>query len=165
MIANIDRKTVLPRQSMGITLIELLVVIGIIGLLAAIGYPTYQNYVTETRRADAKGDLLQLSQFMERYFTENGRYDQDSGGTAVSLPFTTSPPDGSTTFYNLGFAAGEPTDTTFVLQATPQGAQATNDTQCGTISIDSTGTKCILGGTKCSDSATASTRQDVEECW
>jgi len=153
------------RHNVGITLIELLVVIGIVGLLAAVGYPTYQNYVTDTRRADAQTDLMELTQFMNRYFTENGRYDQDAGGTAVSLPFTTSPPDGSKTFYNLGFAAGEPTATTFVLQATPQGAQASNDTQCGTLSIDSTGAQCIQGGAKCSDSATAATRDAVQACW
>lgn len=153
------------RSTTGFSLIELLIVIAIIGIIAAIAYPSYRNYVVETRRTDAEGNLLELTQYMERYFTENGRYDQDAGGTAISLPFDSSPKDGDVTFYNLGFTTGEPTATTFELQATPVGGQATDDASCGTLSIDHTGAKCILSGSKCSDSGTASTREAVEECW
>lgn len=149
----------------GFSLIELMIVIVIIGILAAIAYPSYQNYVTKTRRVDAEGNLLELSQYMERYYTENGRYDEDAGGDAVTLPFTKSPKDGNSTFYTLSFGEDEPTSTTFLLEAEPVGPQLANDTACGTLSIDSTGVKCILGGTKCSDSGTAATRQAVDNCW
>lgn len=151
------------KNNRGFTLIELMVVVGIIAILAAIGYPSYQNYVTKARRVDAEGNLLELSQYLERYFTENGRYDQDAGGTAVTLPFTKSPKEGTATFYNLGFAAGSPTSTAFTLQATPAGAQVSNDQKCGTLSVDSTGVKCVLGGTKCSNVPADS--GIIDDCW
>ncbi|MCS3902956.1 type IV pilus assembly protein PilE [Methylohalomonas lacus] len=150
---------------LGFTLIELMITVAIIGLLAAIAYPSYQNYVTKTRRVDAEGNLLELSQYMERFFTENGRYDEDTGGDDVDLPFTESPKEGNSTFYNLGFASGEPTSTTFVLEAVPVGPQAANDTACATLTLDSTGAKCILGGSKCSDSTDSAVRKAVDECW
>ncbi len=154
-----------PSRNSGFTLIELMVTVAIVGLLAAIAYPSYQNYVTKTRRVDATGNLLELSQYMERFFTENGRYDVDTGGDAVSLPFTQSPKEGNSTFYNLGFADGEPTSTTFVLEAEPVGPQAANDTACATLTLDSTGAKCILGGSKCSDSTDSAVRKAVDDCW
>jgi type IV pilus assembly protein PilE len=151
------------KNSSGFTLIELMIVVTIIAILAAIGYPGYQNYVTKARRVDAQADLLELSQYMERFFTENGRYHQDAGGTAVSLPFNKSPSEGSSTFYNLSFVAGSPTSTTFTLQAVPVGAQLKNDTQCGALSLDHTGVKCALGGTKCSN--VVADASVIETCW
>ena len=146
----------------GFTLIELMIVVMIVAILAAVAYPSYQNHVMKSRRVDATGNLLSLGQYLERYFTENGRYDQDRGGTAVSLPFTKSPKDGTATFYNLAFTAGEPTATTYKLSATPVGAQA-KDTDCGILTLDHTGTKCILNGSKCSNQP--ANAEAVDECW
>jgi len=146
----------------GFTLIELMIVITIVAILAAIAYPSYQNYILKSRRTDAAGNLLELGQYLERYFTENGRYDQDRGGTAVSLPFNKSPKEGTSTFYNLAFTAGEPTATTYELSAAPVGSQA-EDTNCGTLTLDHTGAKCILNGSKCSN--VPADAEAVDECW
>ena len=79
------------RPNHGFTLIELMSVVAIIAIISAVALPSYQKHVTKTHRADAQKHLLEISQCMERYFTENGRYNQDSGGTAVSLPYSKSP--------------------------------------------------------------------------
>jgi type IV pilus assembly protein PilE len=145
----------------GVTLIELLIVVTIIAVLAAIAIPSYNNYVMRARRTEARGNLQELSQYLERYFTENGRYDQDRGGTAFSLPFNKSPKEGAATFYNIAFAAG-PAQSSYTLKATPTGAQ-TIDTACGALTLAHTGTKCILNGTKCSN--VVADQAVVGECW
>jgi len=149
----------------GFTLIELMIVVTIIGILAAIAYPSYNNYVTKSRRVDATGDLLELSQYMERFFTENGRYDQDTGSTALTidtLPFKKSPNEGSSTFYNISFTAG-PTPTSYTLSASPAGAQATNDTDCAVLSYNSVAVKCIKSGASCSN--VEAQQAAVGDCW
>jgi len=82
-----QRKT----ATQGFTLIELMIAVAIVGILAAIAYPSYIEHVRKTRRADAKAVVLELSQWMERFYTENSRYDKTRAGVDVALPFTQSP--------------------------------------------------------------------------
>ena len=111
------------RAIQGFSLIELMIVVVIIGLISAVAYPSYSDHVTKSRRTDAQTVLMQASQFMERYYTENNRYDQDAGGTAVALPvfLRESPRDTGVKVYDIGVAA---TATTYTLTATPKNAQA-----------------------------------------
>lgn len=157
----------MKRNNGGFTLIELMIVVTIIAILAAVGYPGYQNHVLKARRTDAKSNLLELAQYMERFFTETGSYCANSPPdspctTAPTLPFTKSPKDGSNQFYTFAFTAGMPTATAYTLQATPEGGQL-KDTQCGALSIDSTGVKCALGGTRCSNNPAHS--EVISTCW
>ena len=58
----------------GFTLVELMIAVAIVGILASIAYPSYQDSVRKSRRADAKGALLGFANAMERHFTENNSY-------------------------------------------------------------------------------------------
>jgi type IV pilus assembly protein PilE len=129
----------------GFTLIELMVVVAIVGILAAFAIPTYSEYVIKTRRASAAGCLMELSTFMERFHTTSMTY------AGANLPQTTCQ-NNSSSFYTFAFADGEPTATTFAIEAKPAGAQ-TADSKCATLGINQVGTKSISG------SATVST------CW
>jgi len=125
------------RTRKGFTLIELVIAAAIVSILAAIAYPSYVAQIQKSRRADAKATLLELTQFMERHYTRSFSF-LESDGANPTLPFTESPKDGTTKYYDLSFS-GTPTASTFTLQAVPKGAQA-ND-RCGTMTISNTGAK------------------------
>ena len=120
------------KRASGMTLIELMVVVVIIGILAAIAYPSYQQYVLKSHRAEAKAILTETAQIMERNFTTNGTYVGGAVSSAVSPKNAT----GSAIKYNISFSAG-PSATAFTVQAVPAGAQASDS--CGTLTLSYTG--------------------------
>ena len=124
----------------GFTLIEVMIVVAVIGILAALAYPSYQDSVIKTRRSAAQGCLVEMAQFMERFYTTNMRYDQTTAGVAVALANPTCRAD-MAAFYAFSFPAGQPTQTTYTLQAVPQGSQVADNARCGTLTLTQAGTK------------------------
>ena len=142
----------------GFTLIELMVTVAIIGILSSIAYPSYQDSVMKSRRADVKGVMLGLANAMERRFTETNSYcDTAAGGTAVTNCGTTTGdtgtpsiytiPSATTPFYTVTISAVSNINTTaktasgYTLSAARAGAQA-ND-KCGTLTLTHTGAKGV----------------------
>ena len=139
----------------GFTLVELMIAVAILGILAGIAYPSYQNSIMDSRRADAKGALLGFANAMERHFTENNSYlgaGTTGGNTGAPTIFSaTSPVDGGTPYYNLTID-NNVSASTYTLNATPTGAQSGD--KCGTLTLTQTGVKA---GVK--DGVT------VADCW
>ncbi|MPM87857.1 hypothetical protein SDC9_134957 [bioreactor metagenome] len=128
------------RKQQGFSLIELMIAVAIVGILAAIAYPGYQNHITQTRRATAKACLGELSQFMERFYTTNLRYDEDTDGDEPVLPDIQCRTD-LNGLYTFQLDEDELEQRSYLLEAIPQGAQATNDSGCGTLSLTQAGVK------------------------
>lgn len=118
-----------PSINRGFNLIELMIVVVIIGIIAAIAYPSYLEQVRETRRANAQADMLELASYMERFYGENFTYV----GAGASQPFAQSPKTGQA-YYNLNL--NNLTATGFDVQAVPQGSQTADN--CGTMVLDET---------------------------
>lgn len=90
----------------GFSLIELMITLVILGIIAAIAYPNYQQYVRESRRSDAQRTLMQVSALEEKFFTECALgtatgYTDNLGGRI--MPSSPGAGDGCS---GLGFVAG-----------------------------------------------------------
>jgi|APMI01.1.fsa_nt_gi type IV pilus assembly protein PilE len=130
------------KYARGFTLIELMIVVVIIAIIAAVAYPSYQQHIQRTRRAVAAGCMMELSQFMERFFTTNMRYDQDTAGNAVVLPGCSA---NVAAFYVPGLNPA-PTPTQYTVEMVPQGAQLAD--VCGTLTINQAGARSPDAGAR-----------------
>ncbi|WP_417548381.1 type IV pilin protein [Marinobacter segnicrescens] len=126
------------RRESGFTLIELMIVVAVIGILAAIAYPSYQNSVDKSRRTDGKSALSGLAGAMERHYTANNTYEgagTDGGGNtgAPTIFPDEAPLDSSNKFYDLTIEAADANS--FTLRAAPKGVHAGD----GYLELTSTG--------------------------
>lgn len=144
----------------GFTLVEIMVVLAIVMTIAAIAMPSYTENINRSKRAEAKAQLLEAAQFMQRFYSQNDSYAQDRAGNAVAIPdalarVPRSAASGNQN-YTIGIVTPGPTAATFTLQAAPRADGSMANDKCGTFTLTQAGQRGAAGST---------TGTMVDSCW
>ncbi|MGB5832833.1 MAG: type IV pilin protein [Thiohalocapsa sp.] len=124
----------------GFTLIELLIVVAVVGILAALAYPSYQNNVIRARRTEAQSLLLEVAARQEQYHADNRTFTANM----TQLGFAADPAQSENGYYSADTVAGPTSNiaTSYIATASRQGAQTVDD-HCYDYTLDSTGRRGI----------------------
>lgn len=142
----------------GFTLIELMVTVAIVGILASIALPAYSSYVARARRADARGQLLQAAQFMQRFYAANDQYSVSRDGSKTAAQALAdagldhSPASGGQ-LYQLATPVVPTTENTFTLTMAPVATAGMANDACGSFTLNGAGQKGVTGSAS------------VDTCW
>ena len=168
-------------RGLGFTLIELMIVVLIVGVLASIALPAYDEYLLRGKRAEGRAILMDAASKMEKHYGDCYAF----GNTiAVARNCAAGQVDlCGTNFTAGGLIAGCPSTTikydltingattaTYLLDATPiwqppPATPTTMDGQCGVLSLRHTGERCILSTATCTNDGTAAAANAVNACW
>lgn len=132
------------RNNKGFTLIEVMIVVAIIGILAAIAYPSYDEYVKRGNRTEGQAFLQDVAARQERYYSQNNKYVTDTSDIAKLGISTTASSTGKYTVALAGGGGG------YSLTAT----NSFNDAKCVTLTLNALGVKGSTGS-----------RSDNNDCW
>jgi len=121
----------------GFTLIELMIAVVVIGILAMVAIPAYNDSVTKGRRADAKSTLTTIAARQEQFFMDNKRYTDDLQELGYGAASGIDSIDG---YYTVASAVTA-TPPTFTLTATPKNS----DADCAKFTLNEKGTQGVTG--------------------
>jgi type IV pilus assembly protein PilE len=143
---NLSLQGGIMKKSHGFTLIELMIVVAVIGILSAIAYPSYTEYVLRGRRAEARTALMDLMQQQERFFTQTGAYAAPLT-TAFKAFSGDSAANGYYTLQAAACTAPNPTTLNLCVTLTATRKVTGSDPTVGDLTFDSTGFKSCINGT------------------
>ena len=110
----------------GVTLLELMIVVAIVGILAAIAVPSFNEQVVKSRRADARNSLFDWQLRQAEYFADNLSY----GSVATVSGGASNTVDSVEGYYELTVISSSASS--FQMKATPvSGGSQAGDTECG----------------------------------
>lgn len=129
------------RKNSGFTLIEMMIAVAIVGILAAIAYPSYQESVRKSNRSDAIGELSDIALRVQRCYTSYSTYDTAAGRCSVIDSLKDAA--GITSKGGLYVIKGSNiAKTTYTITATPvSGRSQASDKSCASFSLTHTGVK------------------------
>jgi len=136
------------KKNKGFTLIELMIVILIVGILAAIAVPSYEQYARKAKRADGTASLLRAAHNLERCGSTFGRYDHNNCANARAAQ------DSADGYYRI--TVTNATASTYSFRARAQDSQLKDNAYCEDFTVDQTGVK---GAT------TTNGKETVDTCW
>jgi type IV pilus assembly protein PilE len=133
------------RHVRGFTLLEVLVTLIIVGILAAIAYPSYTGYLQRSRRSEAQQLIVSIANRETQYLLDSRMYTNVIGATGLNANterFTCTPTAAPTTCVNLYYNVTVTVDNaatppTFTVNAAAQGTQTSD----GNLSLTHTGVK------------------------
>ena len=139
MKAAFDKYDLITNKSakhQGFTLVEIMIVVAIIGVLAAIAFPSYQRYVIKTKRVDMMSEMQNIASEIESRKLAQGSYSAISAG--VKTDFSTAYPRQGTQLYDVTIT--NPLVAKWTITAIPKtGSQMAND---GTLTLNYQNIRC-----------------------
>jgi len=140
----------------GFTFIELMVVLALVGLLAAIAIPSYQESVRKSRRAEVRSQLMEVAQYLQRFYSHNDSFATTKAGAAATIPselakVPRNAAPGSQS-YDISFAtpaagAINPGLASFKIQAVRRAGGPMDGDKCGDFTLENTGARNVLKAT------------------
>lgn len=149
-VSTLRQSPVAVRRAAGFTLMEMVVVVVIVGVLASIALPSYQESMRKGRRADAKQALLDAASREQQYMLDHSTYTADM----TELGYAADPMVSEEQHYTIDRIAGTvsgancavTTATCYVLRATPRSTSPqADDERCTSFTLDSTGAQTATG--------------------
>ena len=146
--ANVGEEMKYTKKMKGFTLIELMIVVAIIAIIAGIAIPSYMESVRRSNRSDAKVELNDVAQRLQRCFTAYSAYNNATCGVATSFNggAAITSQEG---FYSITAAIDA---TTFTLTAEPIAGTTQASDRCTRLTLEHTGARGAAGAS-------------VDECW